>query len=71
MKIFTTTSTSSDGDGKVYTEFTSSADAASKTRTRLKKLEHTSITSAEHDLDTTRTGLIAFLNARFAAPAEA
>lgn len=49
-------------------EYTSSAGDASKARTRLKKLDHESIVTTEVEVDTTRTGLIKFLNSRSAHP---
>lgn len=56
-----------DSDDDVrYTEFASSNDAASKIRTRLKKLNHTDIKINEIDVPTTRTELILFLNKRMA-----
>jgi hypothetical protein len=49
-----------------YREYTSSAGDASKARTRLKKLEHESITTTEVEIDTSRAGIIKFLNERSA-----
>lgn len=52
-----------------YTTFASSGDGASKDRTRLKKEGHSNIKTEQHDVDTTRTGLIEFLNTQFSSPA--
>lgn len=45
-----------------YTEFTSSDAAASKVRTRAKKLGADGIKTKEVEIDPTRSGLIKFLN---------
>lgn len=70
MKLYETTSAIYADDESVahrsFTEFASSADAASKSRTRLKKLGHLDIGTVEVEVPTTRTELIAFLNKRLA-----
>ena len=60
MKLYKTTSTNA--GGQKYAEFASSADGASKIRTRLKKANHSDIGTKEVDILTDRTGLIIFLN---------
>lgn len=67
MKLYKTTSV--DLDDKQFAEFASSADNASKIRTRLKKMEHGDIKTEEVDVPTTRTELIAFLNSLTASKA--
>jgi len=67
MKLYQTTSV--DDDGNSFKEFTSSADGASKVRTRLKKLHHNGTKSEEIEVDVRRDGLIEFLNKLTAAPA--
>ena len=61
MKLYKTTA--QDMEGKYFIEFSSSADAASKARTRLKKNYLVSIDTAEVDIEPTRSGLIEFFNA--------
>lgn len=53
--------------GMPFTEFASSDSNASKVRTRLKKAQHTDIGTIAHEVPTTRTGLIEFLNSQFAS----
>lgn len=60
MKLYCTVSTSE--DPQIFNEYTSSASDASKTRTRLKKLGHKNIETAEIEVPTTRQQLIRFLN---------
>ncbi len=52
-------------EGTRYTEFSSSSDAASKVRTRLKKAGYLDIDSSAEEVPTTRTELIEFLNKTF------
>lgn len=61
------------GEVTQHYEFASSADAASKVRTRLKKLskaevdcDFSDIETTEVEVPTTRTDLIAFLNGKMA-----
>ncbi len=49
-----------------FREYASSASDASKARTRLKKLDHEQIVTAEVEIDPTRSGIIKFLNERSA-----
>lgn len=60
MKLYKTVA--QDMEGKSFIEFSSSADAASKARTRLKKNYLVSIDTVEVDIEPTRTGLIEFFN---------
>lgn len=61
MKLYKTTCQSEFGSQKFY-EFASSADGASKARTRLKKAGLWEVKTEEVDLNTDRTSLINFLN---------
>ena len=47
---------------RIYTEFASSAGAASKARTRLKKAGCQAITTTEVEVGTSRSAFIQFLN---------
>ncbi len=67
MKLYKTTSVDVVAD-KDYAEYTTSADAASKARTRLKKEHHSDVKTEEIDVPTTRTELTAFLNGISAHP---
>lgn len=60
MKLYKVTCTSP--EGKPFAEFTSSEGAASKVRTRLKKLGMRDISKEEVQVETDRAGLIVFLN---------
>ena len=60
MKLYLTNSLNS--DGAQFNELSSSNDGASKIRTRLKKLEHEKIKTAEVEIEPTRSGIIAFFN---------
>ncbi len=66
MKLYKTTSYVSEGCANGanydYTEFNSSGADASKTRTRLKKLQHQEIKTVEVEVNTDRQSLIRFLN---------
>lgn len=62
MKLYKTTSCSTGFHGREFHEFASSAGAASKTRTRLKKLDHVQIVTVEVEVGVTRDALIPFLN---------
>lgn len=68
MKMYKTVcvTPATDDTDKVYVEFASSADAASKARTRLKKEGMEAIKTEEVEVPTTRTELIAFLNGMLA-----
>lgn len=70
MKLYVTTSEVDLDSGAVqkFFEYTSSAGDASKARTRLKKLKHEKISTVEVEVDTTRTGLIKYLNGLMADP---
>lgn len=61
MKLYKTTCKSEDGSQK-FCEFASSADAASKARTRLKKEGMWDIETEEVDVLTDRASLVRFLN---------
>lgn len=63
MKLHLTTF--KNDEGTRYTEFSSSGDAASKARTRLKKAGYIDIATKVEEVSTTRTELIEFLNKRF------
>ena len=65
MKLYQTTVLHS---GLKFQEFSSSSDAASKVRTRLKKNGMPGPTTEEVDVPTTRNELVAFLNKRLAHP---
>jgi len=71
MKLYETKSSVTDPETNQvvdYREFTSSAGDASKVRTKLKATKvHVEIKTDEVEIDTTRAGIIAFLNARTAA----
>ncbi len=62
MKLYCTVSTTDGFQAEAFNEYTSSASDASKARTRLKKLGHKNIETAEVEVPTTRAGLIRFLN---------
>ncbi|HOU64602.1 MAG TPA: hypothetical protein PK861_01040 [Thermomonas sp.] len=64
MKLYKTTATlvSTEADDKVFHEFASSANDASKARTRLKKAGLIKIDTDEVDVLTDRASLIVFLN---------
>lgn len=63
MKLHRVTSTV---EGRRFTEFASSADGASRIKTRLKKLGALDFDVAPIELDNTRDGLIKFLNTHMA-----
>lgn len=65
MKLYQTTVLHS---GLKFQEFSSSSDAASKVRTRLKKNGMPGPTTEEVDVPTTRNELVVFLNKRLAHP---
>lgn len=65
MKLYETTVLHA---GLKYLEFSSSGEAASKVRTRLKKNGMPGPTTEEVDVPTTRNELVAFLNKRMAHP---
>ena len=62
MKLYKTTSCATGFHSCEYREFSSSAGAASKARTRLKKLDHVQIVTVEVEVGVTRDALIPFLN---------
>lgn len=66
MKLYKTSC--SDNYRTVYFELASNAADASKARTRLKKLGLLNVDTTEVEVDATRTGIIAFVNATCAHP---
>lgn len=61
MKLYKTTATNEENTQK-FSEFASSASDASKVRTRLKRAGLWDVKTEEVEVDTTRQGLIVFLN---------
>lgn len=70
MKLYETKSFVTDPETNQavdYREYSSSASDASKVRTRLKATKvHLEIKTEEVEIDTTRSGIITFLNTRMA-----
>ena len=64
MKLYQVETTLQD---KIFYEYASSDSNASKVRTKLKKVGHNVVGTPAHEVETTREGLIKYLNSQFAA----
>lgn len=62
MKIYETKSV--DMDDNDHSKWTSSDGAAGKVRKAFKAARHTEVKTVEHEVDPTRSGILAFLNER-------